>query len=97
MIQPGEAFYYINNQLCDGNERGMFVTVWMSVIDLKTGRGVAVNAGHASPCICRKGGEFELVEYQHEKAVREKVAGFAGNAQQYDDITMMCLYFKGQA
>ncbi len=66
---PSEILYNVNNQLCDGNEVEMFVTVWLAVVELSTGKGKAANAGHEHPCLCRKGGKYELVEYRHSPAV----------------------------
>ena len=59
----------VNNQLCEGNEAELFVTVWLAIIDLNTGKGVAANAGHEHPAIRRKDGKFELIEYKHSPAV----------------------------
>ena len=66
---PAEILYHVNNQLCDGNETEMFVTVWMAILELSTGKGVAVNAGHEHPVLCRGGGRYELVVYRHSTAV----------------------------
>ena len=66
---PAEILYHVNNQLCDGNESEMFVTVWMAILELSTGKGVAVNAGHEHPVICRRGGRYELVIYRHSMVV----------------------------
>ena len=66
---PAGILSHVNEQLCDGNEEEMFVTVWVAVIDLKTGKGMAANAGHEHPVIRRKGGDFELVIYRHSPAV----------------------------
>ena len=66
---PAEILYHVNNQLCDGNETEMFVTVWMAILELSTGKGVAVNAGHEHPVICRRGGRHELVIYRHSMVV----------------------------
>ena len=41
----------INNQLCEGNIADLFITVWVAVIDLQTGHGIAINAGHENPII----------------------------------------------
>ncbi len=43
----------------------MFVTVWAAVLNLKTGDGLAVNAGHEYPVLRKRGGEFELLQYRH--------------------------------
>ncbi len=66
---PSEILYNVNNQLCDGNEAELFVTVWLAIIELSTGKGVAANAGHEHPAIRRKDGSFELVLYRHAPAV----------------------------
>jgi len=47
----------------------MFVTVWLAIIEISTGKGVAANAGHEYPVIKRKGGDYELVKYRHSPAV----------------------------
>ena len=66
---PSQVLRNVNEQLCEGNEAELFVTVWLAIIDLKTGKGKSVNAGHEHPVICRKGGKYELVEYRHSPAV----------------------------
>ena len=155
---PSEILYNVNNQLCEGNEAEMFVTVWLAIIDLTTGKGMAANAGHEHPAICRAGGKYELVIYRHAPAVaameglrfrehefelnpgdrlyvytdgvpeatdaneelfgpermvdalnrdpaadpetllhnvRQVIDEFVGDAPQFDDITMLGLYYKG--
>ena len=59
----------VNEQQCEGNEAELFVTVWLAVIEISTGRGVAANAGHEHPVIRRAGGQYELVTYRHSPAV----------------------------
>ena len=66
---PAEILRDVNEQLCEGNEADMFVTVWLAVIDLRTGEGIAANAGHEYPAICRAGGKYELVKSKHSPAV----------------------------
>lgn len=39
-----------------------FVTVWMGILDLKTGMLSFTDAGHNPPCISRNGGGFELLK-----------------------------------
>ncbi len=62
---PSKILYEVNNQLCEGNEAELFVTIWLAIIDLTTGRGVAANAGHEHPALRRKGGNYELIVYHH--------------------------------
>ena len=40
-----------NNQLCQGNDEMMFVTVFLGMLDLQTGKFVYVNGGHNPPVI----------------------------------------------
>lgn len=49
----------INNILCADNRNEMFVTVWMGVLTLSTGRLEFVNAGHCLPLICFQSGVYE--------------------------------------
>ncbi len=62
---PSEILTDLNTQMCEGNEGDMFVTVWLAMIDLQTGRGVAANAGHEHPVLRRANGQYELVRYRH--------------------------------
>ena len=66
---PSEVLAYANDQLCEGNEAELFVTVWFGILEISTGKGVAANAGHEHPAIRRKDGQFELVVYRHSPAV----------------------------
>ena len=155
---PSQILYNVNNQLSEGNESSMFVTVWLAVIQLSTGRGLAANAGHEHPAIRRAGGKYELSVYRHSpavamiegmkfpehefelhpgdslfmytdgvaeavdpayeqfgtdrmldalnknpdaspekqtKTVRAAIDKFVGEAEQFDDITMLCLKYTG--
>ena len=63
---PATALERVNLQLCERNPSQMFVTVWLAVLELSTGKGLACNAGHENPCIRRAGGAFELLKYRHD-------------------------------
>ncbi len=64
-LTPAEALTNVNLQLCENNEAKMFVTVWVAILELSTGKGLACNAGHENPGLCREGGQFELLKYRH--------------------------------
>ncbi len=66
---PAEALHSVNQQLLENNEANQFVTVWLALVELSTGKGVATNAGHEHPTIRRAGGMYELVEYRHSPPV----------------------------
>ena len=68
-MTPSEALERVNDQLLEHNNTGLFVTVWLAVIDLRTGRGVAANAGHMHPVLRRADGAYDLVKYRHSPAV----------------------------
>lgn len=68
-LSPAKILYDVNNQLCEGNEADMFVTAWLAIIELSTGKGIVANAGHEHPAIRRAGGEYELSVYKHSPAI----------------------------
>ena len=151
----GDVFYKVNNQLCEGNEEGMFVTAWMGVVTLSTGEFEYVNAGH-NPQLLMNNDDYDWIQaqpgfvlaglegipYSSEKiklkhgariflytdgvteaqntsgelfgeqrlleslqrnghlplkqmleAVRADIDNFAGEAEQFDDITMLAFEF----
>ena len=157
---PSEALDNVNNQLCESNDAQLFVTVWLAVMEISTGKCVACNAGHEHPALRRAGGQFELVSYRHSPAVAamegihfkqhdfqlypgdslfvytdgvaeatnsnnelmgtdrmlaalnrepdaapqtilcnvmDGITAFVDGAEQFDDITMLCLRYNGKA
>ena len=54
-----EALINANNQLCEGNDEGYFVTTWAAVIDLKTGDVEFADAGHELPLVIHTDGSVE--------------------------------------
>ncbi|MGN0648832.1 MAG: PP2C family protein-serine/threonine phosphatase [Oscillospiraceae bacterium] len=60
-IKPEEVFTTVNRLLCDGNDAGLFVTAWLGVLELTTGKLTYVNAGHNPPMIKHDGGSFEYL------------------------------------
>ncbi|MBQ1493003.1 MAG: PP2C family protein-serine/threonine phosphatase, partial [Blautia sp.] len=62
---PDEALERVNAQLYERNSSMMFVTVWLGILEISTGKGMACNAGHENPGLRREGGGFELLRYKH--------------------------------
>ena len=148
-----------NDSICKNNQTDMFVTVWLGILEISTGKLVAANAGHEYPVIRRSGGVYELYKDRHGlvlggmeglryreyelflsagdklflytdgvpeataadksmfgndrmlaalntdpeaspkdvlKNVRHAVDEFVGDAEQFDDLTMLCLEYKGK-
>ena len=67
--EPAQALMNVNEQLCEGNEASLFVTVWLALIDLVTGHVIEANAGHEYPALKRKGEKFELIVTRHAPPV----------------------------
>ena len=64
-LSPKVVLEKVNNQLCENNQAEMFVTVWLGIYEISTGRLTAANAGHEYPALCRKGGRFSLLKDRH--------------------------------
>ena len=62
---PKTILEEVNNKLCESNGEGMFVTVWLGILTISTGKIVAANAGHEFPAIRKANGEFELFQDEH--------------------------------
>ncbi len=155
---PAQILEKTNEAICSNNEAQMFVTVWIGILELSTGKLTAANAGHEYPVFKRPDGSFELYKDRHGfviggmegakyreyemqlvpgsklfvytdgvpeatdarqqlfgtermiaalnaapdappqsilKNVRGAVDRFVGDAEQFDDLTMLCLEYKG--
>ncbi|MCR4601151.1 MAG: SpoIIE family protein phosphatase [Clostridia bacterium] len=155
---PGEILADVNDQLSENNEAEMFVTTWLGILELSTGKVAAANAGHEYPVIGKAGGNYELLKDKHGfvlggmegmvyksyefslekgdtlflytdgvpeandineelygtdrmlealnrnpdkapeellKNLREEVRVFVGEAEQFDDLTMLALRYDG--
>ena len=64
-VSPKAVLEKVNNQLCENNEAEMFVTVWLGILEISTGKLTAANAGHEYPALKRADGAYELVRDQH--------------------------------
>lgn len=62
---PREVLESVNNQLCENNEAEMFVTVWLGIYELSTGKLTAANAGHEYPAVKRDGEGYSLLKDRH--------------------------------
>ncbi len=62
---PAQILKEVNQQLCETNENEMFVTVWLGIYEISTGKIIATNAGHEYPVIKKNNGSFELLKDKH--------------------------------
>lgn len=58
---PAEVLVETNNQLCENNDAGMFVTGWIGILEISSGKLIFANAGHNPPLLKRANGEFEYL------------------------------------
>ena len=64
-MSPAKILEAVNNTLCEGNDAKMFVTVWLGILEVKTGHMRCANAGHEYPALMRAGGQYELLKDRH--------------------------------
>ena len=62
---PKEILADVNNQLCEGNEAELFVTVWLGILTISTGDLITASAGHEYPAVCHADGQFSLLHDKH--------------------------------
>ncbi len=82
---PQEVFKTVNNLLCENNDACMFVTAFMGVLDIPTGKFTYVNAGHNAPLIKRVGGEYSFLKTKPAFIL----AGFEGTAYSEDETKLL--------
>ena len=63
-LPPAEIAEKLNNALSEDNESGMFVTMFIGVIDLPTGHLDFCNAGHNPPVIKMPDGTTHFIDMQ---------------------------------
>ena len=66
---PADILSEVNERVCERNADDMFVTVWLGILEISTGRLSCCNAGHEYPAIRKAGGSFELLKDKHGPVV----------------------------
>ena len=95
---PSEILADVNNQLCEGNDADLFVTVWLGILEISTGKITASNAGHEYPAVYRPGEGYTLYRTKQSPAV----ATMPGIRFRLSEITLnpgdnLCIYTDGVA
>ena len=65
ITDPAEILYKVNNRIVRNNTLDMFVTVWLGILQISTGKIKAANGGHEYPCLMRAGKQFEMIKDRH--------------------------------
>ncbi len=93
---PSAVLTKTNEAICSNNQANMFVTAWVGILELSTGRLTASSAGHEYPIIKKPGGDFEVFKDRHGFVI----GGFPSS--KYEDYelllepgTMLFLYTDG--
>ena len=61
---PADVLQSVSEQMIS-YKTGLSSAVWLAVLELSSGKGIAINAGYGSPFLRREGKPFEQLEYQH--------------------------------
>ena len=62
---PAQILTETNRMICTNNREEMFVTVWLGILEISTGKLTAANAGHEYPVLKSPGGKYELLRDKH--------------------------------
>ena len=62
---PAKVLRKVNAEICLRNPEEMFITVWLGILELSTGKLSAANAGHEYPILKKAGENFELLKDRH--------------------------------
>ena len=63
--EPASILTHVNNELSQDNVSSMFVTVFLGILNVKTGEFTYTNAGHNPPYIRRKDGSIQKIDAFH--------------------------------
>lgn len=62
---PARIMTEVNKMICSNNREKMFVTVWLGILDVKSGVLTAANAGHEYPIMMDPDSDFEVIKDKH--------------------------------
>ena len=65
---PAEILGQVNRAVCANNTAQMFVTVWLGILEISTGKLTTASAGHEYPMI-NVNGKYELLKDKHGLAI----------------------------
>ena len=65
---PAEILGRVNKLVCANNNANMFVTVWLGILEISTGKLTSASAGHEYPMI-NINGKYEILKDKHGLAI----------------------------
>ena len=67
--KPAESLEYLNDRVLQHNDADMFVTVWVGIMNRRTGHVVFANAGHDDAVLTKANGEVDYIRSKHGPVV----------------------------
>jgi sigma-B regulation protein RsbU (phosphoserine phosphatase) len=64
-LSTANIMTHVNREISQNNESSMFITVFLSILNLKTGELTYTNAGHNPPFIKHAGSEIDRIDQRH--------------------------------
>ncbi|MBO6047704.1 MAG: SpoIIE family protein phosphatase [Erysipelotrichaceae bacterium] len=61
---PADILFAVNNRICEHNDAEMFITIWLGILEISTGKIIAANAGHDDAVVYHDG-EFDFFKTRH--------------------------------
>ena len=62
---PAQILEEANMSISESNQNDMFVSVWLGILQISTGKLTAANAGHEYPAVSYTGQPFEILKDKH--------------------------------
>ena len=94
---PAEILERVNKLVCANNDAQMFVTVWLGILEISTGKLTTASAGHEYPMI-NTSGKYELLKDKHGLAVGAMdIAGYKNTEIQLKKGDSIFVYTDGVA
>jgi len=93
---PAEVLYEVNNVLCQRNGGGLFITVWLGILDLNMGTVEYANAGHEYPIMGLKRGNVQVIRKDnYPPLTAEENIKFVNDTIQLEKGDKLFLYTDG--
>jgi sigma-B regulation protein RsbU (phosphoserine phosphatase) len=68
-LSTASILTHVNDELCRDNKAFMFVTIFIGILDIRTGNLIYTNAGHNPPYIKQKAGSIMRLDQRHGPVV----------------------------
>ena len=95
-LSPAEVLDKANAQIAESNREELFVTVWIGLLCLSTGRLDCANAGHKSPLLLRQNGEASWLPEAHDLVLGSGISlGYTAHEHQMESGDVLFTYTDG--